>query len=367
MLTGPDRSALQLLAMAAVVALASACTPSQSGRDNGPGAVGNRAAAWSVQETTTIPEVDPPSPTRSTYVAEASRLGLAGCPVFPDNNVFHSDITDLPVRESSDDTISAAGAELTLRAPTSFVWEGSRPGLPVNLVDSRTTPGVDVVGGTYSYLSDLEDHPIPDSPRIEGYPGMAWDRHMLVLDTATCVTSEFFFVTPPNPWFDRWTASGAVKMDLRGNAIRARGSANAAGMSLLAGMLRYDEVASGQVNHMIGISLPDISELGPVWPASRTDGRSADPHTPRMGTILRLKPTVDLSGLGQHSRVIAEAMQTHGLVVGDTGPDWINLAVENHSGWDDLDLSGMSGISLADFEVVDPEAMKVSDHSYEIR
>ena len=88
---------------------------------------------------------------------------------------------------------------------------------------------------------------------------------------------------------------------------------------MLSGLVRYEEVAAGRVDHAVGINLPKVKLAPPIWPANRTDGRSTDPSAPAMGTWFRLRPEVDLSTLGPQARIIAEAMKVHGAVLSDTG------------------------------------------------
>jgi hypothetical protein len=302
-----------------------------------------------------------------SFITSGERLGIERCPIFPRDHAFHADVSTLPVAADSAATIDAAGADLVLHPGFgSLVWQGSRPGLPINIVDSRSVPAVDVVGGKYAYLSDLSGHPIPDSPKVEGFPGAAWDRHMLIVDTATCTSHEFFYATRI-PVVDKWHAATAATFDLGSNDVRDRGSTNAAGTSMLAGLLRYDEVERGRIDHTLSFSLPTIATRDPVWPASGTDGRSTDPDAPPMGTWFRLRPDADLSRLGPDARVIAQALQVHGAVLGDTGPDYIGLAGENDERWDDADLETLKTLTLDDFDVVDPSAMRVEEGSYQIR
>lgn len=240
--------------------------------------------------------------------------------------------------------------------------------MPLNVVDSRTTRAIDVEGGTYAYASDLRGHPIPASARLEGWPTIAWDRHMLIVDTATCTASEFFHVTPP--WENltgRWRADTAIKTDLRSNTPRAGGSAMASGLSLLAGMIRYDEVASGRINHVVSITVPTIKDAPPVWPATRSDGRSKLTHAPAMGTWLRLRADIDLSALRPQARIVARALQEHGAIISDTNNHGLALAGEPDDRWDDEDLATLGTLSAQDFEVIDPTAMKVRDGSHQIR
>lgn len=303
-----------------------------------------------------------------SFISADSRLGIGDCPIYPTNNVFHADVSRLPVTPDSAATIAAAGATLPLVPGVhSAVYQGSRGGIPVNVVDSRSTPLSNVRGGLYAFMSDLLDHPIPASPRLEGYPSIAWDRHMLLYDVANCTSHEFFYVSPPNFLFNMWSADSAVTLDMTSNTIRPGGTTTASGTSMLAGMIRYDEVASGRIDHMMSISLPTISNQPPLWPASHTDGRSTDPNAPRMGAVVRLRADADLSGLGPDATTIARALQQHGAFVGDTAGAKIGLAGENDGRWRDADVNGLGRFALRDFEFVDASVMQVSPTSYEIR
>ncbi|MGB3411269.1 MAG: hypothetical protein WBA45_08715 [Microthrixaceae bacterium] len=301
-----------------------------------------------------------------SHVTEGERLGIENCAVFPPDHAFHADVSKLPVATGSQQTIASAGADLMLLPGfSSLVWQGSRTGLPINIVDSTKVSSVDVLGGKYREISDLNDHPIPESPRIEGFPGAAWDRHMLLVDTATCTSHEFFYVKRV-PIIGKWHAETAAKFDLNSNAIRKRGSTKAAGTSMLAGLIRYDEVQRGRIDHVMSFSLPKISTRPPVWPASGTDGRSDDPDAPPMGTWFRLRDDVDLSGLAPDALVIAKALQTHGAIVDDTGPEYMGLGGENDERWNDVEIETLKQLKLSDFEVVDPSSMMVTADSYQI-
>ncbi len=329
-----------------------------------------------IAPTTTVPAAPTSTTVPSTggqpdtYVASGERLGVGGCQLFPRDNAFHADIAKLPVRSDSAQVIESIGST-SLKVRPAFsagIWEGSRSGIPVNVVDSRTTQIVDFVGGEYSYLSDLGGHPLPAHPRYEGWPGIAWDRHLLVVDSATCISSEFFYVTPAwmNP-FGYWVAQTAVKIDLSTNTPRARGATTASGLSMLTGMIRYDEVASGRIGHTIAMAIPKIKKSPPVWPAFGTDGRSTDPNAPAMGTWMRLKPNADLSSLGPQARVVAEALQQHGAVVTDTNHGGMAMGGEPDTRWDDADLATLQTLDASDFEVVDPTPMIIDPASMKIR
>ena len=310
----------------------------------------------------------------STFVTPGDRLGLAGCPVFPRNNAFHATISGLPAAPSSGATIAAAGgAGLPIMAGFgSGVWMGSRLGWPTNVVDARTAPRNQmIVSFAYAHMSDMSGVPWPSQPRFEGWPGRSWDKHLEVLDSSTCTSWELINVQPP--WenyyggqLGMWYADAIVALDLRSNEFRRGGTVTAAGLSMLATLTRFDEVASGRIDHVLSISLPNIRAGAPAWPAQGSDGRSADPASPPMGTWLRLKDGVDVDRLPPQARVVARALQEHGAVVTDTGP---NAAIggEPDVRWNDADLGSLRSLTLGDFEVVDPTPMRADATSLAIR
>ena len=303
----------------------------------------------------------PAAPRPGSFVTPGRRMGIGGCELFPADNAFHATVTSLPVRQDSNQVLFAAGGINTkVRAGfTAGVYHGSRGGYPVNLVDSRTDETVDYTVVKYAENAVAERHTVPAEPKFEGWPSAAWDRHLLSVDTATCTTSEAMQAIPArmNPT-GRWLADSATKFDLGSNELPAKGSTTAAGFSLLHGLVRYDEVAAGNVAHAVTVTLPQIRPGEAVWPARFTDGKGTVPFLPQMGSWLRLKATANLSGLGPEALAVARAMQVHGAVVGDTGAEGLTITGEPDVRWNDADLATLGGLSLLDFEVVDPSAMR---------
>lgn len=306
-----------------------------------------------------------PTPAR-TYVASENRMGIGNCPIYPPNNVFHADIRNLAKHPNSDQIITAMGNE-RVRAMGSVVWQGSRSGYPVNLVDSTTMPHTQFVKQGFLLMPEpIGSFPLPPNPRVEGYPNPAWDQHLLLFDIATCKSHELFLVrTPWLSFYRTWEADAAFTLDLTRNEIPFAAS-TVSGFSLLAGLVRYDEVASGSINHVIAVAFPKTSNLPAIWPATRSDGRNTDPNAPRIGTWLRLKD-VDLDQFGPTAKVVVRALQKHGALIQDTNLADIAISGENDPRWDDADMRTLSKLSAADFEVVDPTPMMVSTDSYEIR
>ncbi|MCB1256375.1 MAG: hypothetical protein KDB26_04675 [Microthrixaceae bacterium] len=305
-------------------------------------------------------------PASGSYIAQRTRMGIGNCPIYPRNNVFHADVRSLPKSSNSDQIIAAMGSA-KVRGMTSVVWQGSRSGYPVNVVDSGIDPSVTFVKqGFLLRPESIGSFPMPANPRLEGDPTPAWDQHLLLFDKSTCKSHEMFLVrTPSRSFYRTWEADSAHTLDLTSNAIPNVASTVSA-ISLLAGLVRYEEVASGSIDHVLTVDFPKVSNRAPVWPAVRTDGQNSDPNAPRMGSWLRLK-NVDLSKFGPTARVVIKALQTHGAIIKDSNTSDISINGENDSRWDDADMNTLAALTAADFEVVDPTPMMVSANSYEIR
>lgn len=357
------RTALAALIVATVSLIATACAPEPTA-----------PAPTEPAEPTAPAPTGPPPPAQlhrdaTSFITPGERSGLAGCPMFPVDHAYHATVTSLAAHPRSSAMIAATTDSPLRGGFGSSVWMGSRTGIPVNVVDGRTAARTDVVVEDWRSDGSHVGMPLPDSPRFEGWPGKAWDAHLLVVDSSTCTTRELLNVRDPSDDFlglggGRWWADAASSFDLRSNASSSGSTASRT--SLLAGMVRYDEVASGRIDHVLGASLPEISSGPPVWPAMGTDGRSDDPDAIPMGSWLRLRADADTSQLGAQARVVAAALQKHGVVIGDTGPG-LSLAGEPDERWDDADLGTLGTLSLSDFEIVDASPMMVRPDSYQLR
>lgn len=373
---------------AAVVAgslVGAACAPGSPSEappvnpSDGPVASPSRPDAQAGTAPTTAPTTTTTSTTvpPASWVTPGERPGLGGCPLFPADHAYRASVGSLPVNPRSTAMI---GATIAASEPgevgvnpgfSSAIWEGSRSGIPFNVVDGAAAKRVDfVVSYDYHDTPSEAGVPLPERPRFEGWPGIAWDRHLVVVDTSTCESRELIGVRTPAEDVTglgggRWFADAAAKVDLRSNE-RSEGVATASQISLLAGLVRFDELATGQIDHALSATLHMIRAEEHVWPAMGTDGRSDSPDAIPMGSWLRLRGDVDLSRFGAQARVVAEAMRDHGVVITDSGPGF-KLQGDPDPRWDDDDLDTLEGLSLADFDIVDPSSMMVSPESYQIR
>jgi hypothetical protein len=242
----------------------------------------------------------------------ASAIPVAGtsCSVFPADNVWHLDVSKLPVDRRSDTWTRAMHARHTLLHPD---FGPPDYGIPFDVVDA-SHPNVSLAF-TYADESDAGTYPFGVDTHIEG----GSDRHALMIDGDTCTLYELYAA--------RWNngspkaGSGAV-FDLASNALRPAGwtSADAAGLPIYPGLLTYDEVATGQVDHAIRVTSACTYDDF-VWPARHAAG-TTDRRCPPMGARFRLRAGFDGSGFSPEARVVIHAMKRYGVIVADNGSDW---------------------------------------------
>ncbi len=213
----------------------------------------------------------------------------------------------------------------------------------------------------YAGESDKGPYPIPRDAKIEGGPNSTGDRHMILLDRGRCRSYELFAAYPQSD--GSWRAGSGAIFDLRVNAVRPRGwtSADAAGLSILVGLVRYEEVAAGRIDHAIRVTVPRTRSAY-VWPASHSASDRTDPALPPMGLRLRLKSSVDISGLPRQARTVAEAMQRYGVIVADNGSPWY-ISGAPDARWNNDALHALGQLRGSDFEAVDTSGLMISANS----
>jgi hypothetical protein len=290
--------------------------------------------------------------------AGAPSLAASGCPLFPADNVWHADVSRLPVHPRSGAYLAAIGRGAGIHADFgSGTWDGGPIGIPYTVVPA-SQPKVPVRFG-YAGESDPGPYPIPPGAPVEGGPDAGGDRHVLVVQAGTCRLYELFDAHREGAG---WRAGSGAVFDLRANRLRPDGwtSADAAGLPILAGLVRYEEVARGRVDHAIRVTV-DRSQAAHLWPARHHAGQ-AGASLPPMGLRLRLRAGVDIAGFPTQARVILQAMRTYGLVVADNGSSGFIGGVPDER-WDNDALHQLGPITLADFEAVDTTALRVSNAS----
>ncbi len=222
--------------------------------------------------------------------------------------------------------------------PYAVVGEGAKP-LPIHYT-------------AYGAESSPGPFPVPAGAPVEGGNRSDGDRHVLVVDRSTCKLYELyraFYVGKPKP---HWNADSGVEWDLRSAALRPDGwtSADAAGLPIFPGLVRYEEAAAGHVDHAIRVTM-DSTRNAWIQPASHCAGDTSDGAAPPMGLRLRLKAGYPLGGMGTAARAIAVAMKEYGLIVADNGSNWY-ISGSSDRRWDDEELDALKGIPGSAFEVV---------------
>ncbi|HLJ95683.1 MAG TPA: DUF4214 domain-containing protein [Gemmataceae bacterium] len=282
---------------------------------------------------------------------------LLGNPLFPADNPWNQKITDAPVAANSDTLVGSIGLTSHFHPDFGTTYAGALNGIPFNVV-SGTQPKVPVTIDAYPDESDLLPIPIPSNAVIEGDPlpsnQNTGDRHMLVYDKDHNLLYETFNTHRPSEEPDgQWHADSEAVWDLSKDSFRTPGftSADAAGLPILTGLVRPDEVLDqGKITHALRFTVPR-SDNAYVFPASHYAG-SNNPVLPRMGERFRLKQSVNISGFSPANQVILQALKDYGMIVADNGSGWY-LSGEPSSRWDDNDLHNLSQIVGSDFEAVD--------------
>ena len=267
------------------------------------------------------------------------------CPVFPAGNVWNQDISALPVASNSDTLIANIGLDTGLH-PDFGSYRGY--GIPYN-----TVPGSQrklTVRFDYSSQSDHVGYPIPRRPRIEA----GSDHHMLIVDSGTCKLYEMWNVRHTRRG---WRAGSGAVWKMTSNALRPDGwtSADAAGLPILPGLVRYPEVAAGVIDHALRFTAPQTRDAH-IYPARHDAGSGSSASLPPMGLRVRLKSSFDLSQLSPQARVVAVALQHYGMILADNGSPWYVSGVSNKR-FNDDDLRTLNRITGRDLEVVDTSGL----------
>jgi hypothetical protein len=269
---------------------------------------------------------------------------LGSCRVFPADNPWNRDVSTLPVDANSANylaAIAALGGNQKLHAD---FGGGGAYGIPYITVPGTQAPvGVDFTA--YGDESDPGPYPIPLTAPVEG----GSDAHVLAVDRDHCKLYELFAASRDTT---RWSADSGAVFDLTSNALRPEGwtSADAAGLPIFAGLVRYDEVASGHIDHALRFTV-SRSQKAYLHPATHYASSSTDPNLPPMGLRLRLKASFDVSGYTGQARVVLNALKKYGMIVADNGSNWFISGAQD-TRWNDTDLNQLKVVPGSAFEVV---------------
>jgi hypothetical protein len=269
--------------------------------------------------------------------------------IFPADNPWNKPVDKLPVHPKSDQFIASIGGGKGLHPDFGTVWNEAPSGIPYCFA----APGQKRVPVKFDYAdeSDPGPYPIPDNAPIEGGDKSDGDRHVLVLDPQAKRLYELFAA---HRTADGWKAGSGAIFDLGSNKLRPVGwtSADAAGLPIFPGLVRYDEAAeTKEIRHALRFTVVK-SQRGYILPATHWASSSSDPNRPPMGLRLRLKTNYDINHFPPEDQVILRALKTYGMIVADNGSDWF-LSGAPDKRWNDDNLHQLGRVTGHDFEDVD--------------
>jgi hypothetical protein len=269
---------------------------------------------------------------------------IGNCAIFPPDNPWNQDVSALPVHPNSAVFIASINQDDNQFLHADF---GSNPeyGIPYVVVPG-TQPKVPIEFVDYGDESDPGPYPVPPDAPVEA----GGDRHVLVLDADACILYELYNADYIGPG---WTASSGAIFDLRSNALRPEGwtSADAAGLPILPGLARYDEIDAGEIRHALRFTARR-TQRAYIHPATHFASDDTDPSLPPMGLRLRLKASYDIAGFTGHARVILTALKKYGMLLADNGTSWF-ISGATDARWNDEDLDQLKTVPGSAFEAVD--------------
>ena len=276
---------------------------------------------------------------------------LHGKQVFPFDNAWNQDISSSPVDPNSANLIAGMGLATGLHPDFGTVWNGAPNGIPYIVVSGSQTP-VTINFTAFGSQSDPGPYPVPSNAPVEGGPNGTGDRHVLVIDRDNWKLYEMYRAFPVSNGAS-WNCDSGAVFDLSSNALRPAGwtSADAAGLPIFPGLVRYDEVFEQQeIKHAIRFTA-QITRRAYVLPARHWASTNTSVDRPPMGMRVRLKASVDISGYSPAMQVILRALKKYGMILADNGSNWFISGAPDPR-WDDDDLNTLKSIKGSDFEVV---------------
>jgi hypothetical protein len=287
---------------------------------------------------------------------------LAGCPLFPANHILNARIDTLPVHSQSNAYVNFIGAGTGLHPDFgSGTWDGGPIGIPYNIVPS-TQPNVPILF-YYPDESDPSPYLVPPNPQIE----YGSDHHILIMQQGTCLLYEVYDASTSNGGAS-WNAGSGAKWNLNSNALRPAGwtSADAAGLPMLPTLVRYDEVAAGEIKHAIRFTIRATNGTY-TWPARHLTSSPYNANAPAMGQRFRLKASFDISTFSPQVQVILTAFKRYGIIVADNGSDWYIGGAPDERWNNDMLVGEFLRVHGSDFEAVDVSSLMVDSNSGQAR
>ena len=280
--------------------------------------------------------------------------GAPNCPMFPADNVWNTPIANLPVNPQSAQWLASMDSTTT----NIHMVFGPTFGMPYNVV----SPSHPLVPISFQYAAESDPGPYPfgTDTAIQGGQQSTGDRHAIMVNPATCTLYELYDAqySPSGS-----TAGAGATWSLDSNALRPAGwtSADAAGLPILPGLVRQDEVQSGVITHAIRVTA-EATDNAYVWPARHTGGGPSDPNLPPMGARFRLKASFDISGYSPQAQVVLRAMQQYGLILADNGPTWSFWGTAD-TNWPIALVDELDTVPASVFEAVDESPLMIDPNS----
>ena len=291
--------------------------------------------------------------------ASAAIPGIAGCPLFPADSIWNTSIDTAPVDANSAAYVGTIGTSAHVHPDFGTVYDGAPIGIPYVVV-RKNQPLVPITF-TWPNESDAGPYPIPNDPPIEGGTASDGDRHVLIVDADQC---RLFEIYNARPQLDgSWKAGSGAVWDLESNALRPSTwtSADAAGLAILPGLVRIDEVLAGEIAHALRFTAPQTRDVF-IWPARHEASDLSGDAYPPMGQRFRLKADFVITGYSANMQVILRALKTYGMMLADNGSSWYLSGVPDPR-WDDDDLHTLTQIPGDAFEAVDVTGLRMSSAS----
>jgi hypothetical protein len=293
--------------------------------------------------------------------AQAPTVGT--CTILPADNIWNTPIDQLPISPSSSTYVNTIGATTGVHADFgSGLWDGGPIGIPY-----ITVPGTQTkypASFTYADESDPGPYAVPLNAPIEGGSASTGDRHAISVDADNCILYELYAAYPqPATW---QAGSGAI-YNLLSNNLRVATwtSADAAGLPIFPGLVRYDEIAAGEIRHALRFTVPKTQKAY-VWPARHYASSLTGAQYPPMGVRFRLRANFDISSFSSTNQIILRALKKYGMMIADNGSAWF-LSGAPDSRWNNDELHDLGRIHGSDFEVVDVSGLMISPDSGQAR
>lgn len=292
---------------------------------------------------------------------------IAGCPVFPADNIWNTAIDKMPVDPRSKQYVATIGADKPLRPDFgSGLYEGVPIGIPFVVVPMKA-PKVEIKFTAFedeepaTDESDAGPYPVPRNAPIEGGPDSKDDRHVIVVQEGSCTLFELYKAVPNAD--GSWSTVGSAKFDLEGHELRMDTwtSADAAGLPIFPGLVRAEEIAAGEIKHALRFTVPRTRKAY-VWPARHYASRSTDEALPPLGQRFRLRADFDISKFSKTNQIILQALKTYGMILADNGSPWF-LSGAPHDNWNNDELRELRKVMGSDFEAVDVSSLMVDADS----